>query len=251
MILFFVKWRQILDAIPRGWKGIIDRDRGAGEVCTVSPEPHLQVVSRRLNLNKLNGKECYIILINKIWEKPTSEEKIEQEIGESQLVWSKIYMLGRKITLDSYSRQFHFKLTHNILFLNKALNRMNLVESSLCSYCNVEEETTVHLFSGCLYVRGLWGEVQYYFRNKIILSDLNPQSAILGWYQEKTLCILKNQILLIFKMVVYKDRETGICSLSRLLNRIKMVREIEYGIHTNNDYNRNKWEPIEDLLSNV
>ena len=240
-----------MDAIPRGWKGIIDRDRGAGEVCTVSPEPHLQVVSRRLNLNKLNGKECYIILINKILEKPTSEEKIEQELGESQLLWSKIYMLGRKITLDSYSRQFHFKLTHNILFLNKALNRMNLVESSLCSYCNVEEETTVHLFSGCLYVRGLWGEVQYYFRNKIILSDLNPQSAILGWYQEKTLCILKNQILLIFKMVVYKDRETGICSLSRLLNRIKMVREIEYGIHTNNDYNRNKWEPIEDLLSNV
>ena len=52
-------------------------------------------------------------------------------------------------------------------------------------------------------------------------------------------------------MVVYKDRETGICSLSRLLNRIKMVREIEYGIHTNNEYNRNKWEPIEDLLSNV
>ena len=186
---FFFKWRQILDAIPREWKGIVVRDRNAGGVCNETPEPHLQVISRRLNLSKLSGKEFYIVLINKMWEKPTSEEKIEQELGDSQLIWSNIYMLGRKITLDSYSRQFHFKLTHNVLFLNKALNRMNIVESSLCSYCNDEDETTVHLFSGCLFVKGLWVEVQNYFRSKVILPDLTPQSAILGWYQEKNLCI--------------------------------------------------------------
>ena len=49
-------------------------------------------------------------------------------------------------------------------------------------------------------------------------------------------------------MIVYKDRETGICSLSRVLNKLKMVRAIEYGIKTNNEYNRNKWEPIKSLL---
>ena len=61
--------------------------------------------------------------------------------------------------------------------------------------------------------------------------------------------ILKNQILLIFKMIVYKDREMGICSVGRVLNKQKMVRSIEYDIHTNNEYNRSKWEPIEDVLS--
>ena len=50
-------------------------------------------------------------------------------------------------------------------------------------------------------------------------------------------------------MLVYNDREMGICSLGRVLNKIKMVRAIEYGIHTNSDYNRNKWEPIEDLVT--
>lgn len=40
---------------------------------------------------------------------------------------------------------------------------MKLVESSLCSYCNDEDETTVHLFSGCLFLGGLWGEVQNHF----------------------------------------------------------------------------------------
>ena len=106
---FFFKWRQILDAIPRDWKDIVRRDVSSGHVGIVTPEPHLQVISRRVVLAKLTGKETYIMLINGIWEKPTSEGKIEQMLGESNLIWSKIYMLGRKITLDSYSRQFHFK----------------------------------------------------------------------------------------------------------------------------------------------
>jgi hypothetical protein len=177
---FFFKWRQILDAIPRVWKGIIERDMAAGQFCGVVPEPHLQVISRRITLSRLNGKEVYIILINKMCEKPTSEDKIEQELGETDLIWPTIYMLGRRITLDSYSRQFHFKITHNVLFLNVALKRMNLVESSMCSYCNVEDETTVHLFSGCQYVRGLWGNVHNFFRSKMILGEHNPTECDTG-----------------------------------------------------------------------
>ena len=96
-------------------------------------------------------------MINKKWEKPTSEEKIEQQLGINGLNWSKIEMLGRRITVDSYSRQFYFKLTHNILFLNKALKRMKLVDSSMCSYCNADEETLIHFFAKCQYVVGVWG----------------------------------------------------------------------------------------------
>ena len=47
---------------------------------------------------------------------------------------------------------------------------------------------------------------------------------------------------------VYKDRDLGMCSLNRVLNKIKMLRSIEYGIKTNNECNINKWEPIGDLL---
>ena len=244
---FFLKWRRIVDAIPRGWKVIVGRDSGQGQLI-VSPEPHLQVLTRRVNLSKLTGKEIYIILINKICEKPTSEDKIEQVLGVVNLNWSKVYMLGRRITLDSYSRQFHFKLTHNILFLNKALKRMNLVVSSMCSFCNIEEETPIHLFSECQYVIGAWGQVQSFFSSKLVLADLNPQSAILGWVQEDRFCILKNQILLIFKITLYKDRDLGRYGLDRFLNKLRMVRDIENGINTNNVYNKNKWEQISSIL---
>ena len=50
-------------------------------------------------------------------------------------------------------------------------------------------------------------------------------------------------------MTIYKDREMGTCCSSRVINKLKMVRAIEYGIHTNNEYNRNKWGPIDELLN--
>jgi hypothetical protein len=118
----------------------------------------------------------------------------------------------------------------------------------MCSYCNADDETPIHLFAECRYVRGVWGQIQDFFRCKVVLADLNPQSAILGWYNEKSFGILKNQILLIFKMTLYKDREVGIYSLDRLINKLKMVKSIEYGINRNNEYNRMKWEPISALV---
>ena len=49
-------------------------------------------------------------------------------------------------------------------------------------------------------------------------------------------------------MIVYKDRELGVCNISRVLNKLKMVKVIEKEINKNNNFNRNKWEPIGDLL---
>jgi hypothetical protein len=53
---FFFKWRQILDAIPREWKAIIVRESASGQTCVANPEPHLQVISRNMGLNRLSGK---------------------------------------------------------------------------------------------------------------------------------------------------------------------------------------------------
>ena len=92
------------------------------------------------------------------------------------------------------------------------------------------------------------GLLQVFFRIKLILADLTPQSAILGWYQEGNFCVLKNQILLIFKIILYKYRELGRSSLNRILSKSKLVRKIENGINTNHEYNNRKWEQIKDLL---
>ena len=55
-------------------------------------------------------------------------------------------------TIDSYTRGFYFKCTHNILFLNKMLFKWKMVASPLCSFCKQEDENISHLFSKCSYL---------------------------------------------------------------------------------------------------
>ena len=87
----------------------------------------------------------------------------------------------------------------------------------------------MHLFAECRNIISLWGHVQEFFRSKLVLSDLTPQSAILGWNQEDNFNILKNQILLIFKIIVYKDRDLGISNVNRIINKLKLLNVKGFG----------------------
>ena len=87
-----------------------------------------------------------------------------------------------------------------------------------------------------------------FFRSSLVLADLTPQSAILGWLFEDDLILIKNLILLIFKVVVYKDRELGVCSIERFLNKLRKIMIIEHNLSTNQEYNKKKWDSIRGLL---
>ena len=43
------------------------------------------------------------------------------------------------------------------------LFRLKKVDSSLCSYCNEEEEAPQHLFHSCLKTKQLWIKLRQYF----------------------------------------------------------------------------------------
>ena len=97
-------------------------------------------------LNKLNSATLYEIFIevNKI--KPTSQTYFENLFSNFNLDWKSIYLLPRRVTLDTNLRMFQYKLLNNVLYLNNMLFRFKKVDSPLCSYCNEEEETPLHLF---------------------------------------------------------------------------------------------------------
>ena len=66
------------------------------------------------------------------------------------------------------------------MYLNKALKRMNLVSSSMCPYCNEYDETPIHLFAECRYVSGVWGQIQLFFRSKVVLRTLTHRVRFWG-----------------------------------------------------------------------
>ena len=60
-------------------------------------------------------------------------------------------MLSSKRAIDTGTRVFQYKILNNILYLNKHLYKIKVVESPLCSLCQKENETFEHLFLDCTF----------------------------------------------------------------------------------------------------
>ena len=60
-----------------------------------------------------------------------------------------IYMLPRIVTKNTRLQVFQYKILNNVLYLNKMLFRFGKIDSPLCSFCKMIDETPLHLFYNC------------------------------------------------------------------------------------------------------
>ena len=86
------------------------------------------------------------------------------------------------------------------------------------------------------------------FSRRFILPPLTPQSAFLGFYSIYENKNIINQVLLTFKIVIYKSREIGFCNLLKIINKLKQTKVIEDAISSKDErkkrYNDTKWSLI-------
>ena len=192
----YFKWIQIVKAIPTRWKQIIDQN---DTEITITKDQHLLMLTRKIPLDKLSAKFIYLMKILKIKSPPSSQNTILGKINVENVDWKEVYTSARKCTIDSYTRNFHFKCTHNILFLNERLKKFGEASTSLCSYCELENENIKHLFSECPYTKNLWNQLKE--RTLLDLPNLTPKSAFFVFFE------LQNQLIfyihLIFRIAVY------------------------------------------------
>ena len=207
----YFQWMQIINAIPKQWKEKLLENASGNPINIVFKEHHIIKNSRIVSLNKLISKEIYNYLITEKFDKPTSQKYFENLFNDQNLKWELIYTLPRKITKDSYTRNFQYKILNNILYLNKKLYLFGKVETPLCSYCMLYDESIIHLFWNCVYVKNLWQQLQLYFNDDFKLPDLTLQTAIFGFWNSKDydneIFQLINHLLLIFKINIYKARD--------------------------------------------
>ena len=57
--------------------------------------------------------------------------------------------MPRRVTIYTNLRIFQYKILNNVLYLNEKLFKFKIVSSPLCSFCNSENETLIHLFYSC------------------------------------------------------------------------------------------------------
>ena len=91
------------------------------------------------NLETLKSVTCgkiYNSLIKDRISKPTSQKYFERKFNETEIDWSQIYLLPRKVSVETRTRAFQFKVLHNILYLNQRLHKWVLL--NLLCVTNVE-----------------------------------------------------------------------------------------------------------------
>ena len=73
-----------------------------------------------------------------------------------QVEWKEIYLLPCKISINTNLHMFQYKILNNILYLNKQLFIFNKIDSKLCSYSRLQDETTNHIFVESKFAIKLW-----------------------------------------------------------------------------------------------
>ena len=123
---------------------------------------------------------------------------------------------------------------NNVLFLNIKLHIFGVKPSPLCSFCNLYDEISSHIFYECDRVKCLWSRLVQWFQNNLVLATLTPQTAIFGFFDstnndfifENNKC-LSNHSLLIFKLYVYKSGEKKFININNLTAENRKVKRIE------------------------
>ena len=116
-----------------------------------------------------------------------------------------------------------------MLYLNKKLFQFCKTQSSLCSFCHIETETTLHVFHKCSATKSLGNQPLLFFETDLDFPDLTPQDALFGFINEldNNLNILQNHTSLIFKLYVYQSRERGVLNLNSLMKNFTKVKKLE------------------------
>ena len=150
--------------------------------------------------------------------------------------WRDICSAIYKTTIEPYSRQFQFRIVHDILGTNSLLYKWKVSDTWRCSYCFIERETAEHLFCYCPSAITLYNQIKQWCETfHIILPPMKEQIILYGVFpivKENLLC---NHIILMFKIMMYRGRDMGNTpTLAIFKNYLSDIYKIETKIATNN-----------------
>ena len=131
----YFQWLQLINSIPEKWKLTIKQSSSDAKNLIIHGH-HLIKGSTILILEKLTSKELYKVLISSRSNKVTSVTYFATKFNANNLEWTKIFILPRLTTCNTYFRCFQYKILQNILFLNKNLHLFGITKSPLFPYSN-------------------------------------------------------------------------------------------------------------------
>ena len=151
-------------------------------------------------------------------------------------------MLPRIVTKGSRRQVFQYKLLNNVLYLNKMFFKFGKIDSPLCSFYKIIEETPLHLIYNFIKTKLLWNQLKKNISTETLsFPSLTPQSPILGHIDFSDYYLLINHPIFVYKFYIYNSRNRGYFNIKHLKAIIDTTKTIEKEISKHELKKRSKY----------
>ena len=225
----------IIDAIPTQWRHHLKMCNNYQNNSSVSNSAQLYLNGHNIRLDKAISKNIYKEVRSKVEIIPTAQLKYSEKYNY-QLDWKEIYCIPFRVTVDSRSREFQFKVLHRYLATNKFLHKIGLLPSFLCTFCKRESESIEHLLIECDHSNKFWQDLINWFNMiDIKVEALSEIDKIFGVWKRQADFHLLNHFLILAKQHIYSCRNKGYPpSLKTYLAKVSVIYQIETTIADSN-----------------
>ena len=124
-----------------------------------------------LSLDSITSSKLYWKQIESIQVYPSARVKYTSLFSTCNLDWDSIYLIPHLVTLDTKTRTFQYKVLNQIIFTNKTPYKMRLVDSPLCTFCKISDESLEHLLCSCEFTIASWKSVVLWVKSVHINID--------------------------------------------------------------------------------
>ena len=220
----------LVDAIPAPWRQSL-KINGYLEKNPFVIQDQIQLVlnNQEVSTTEASFKKVYSEIVSGIATPPTAHSKFNESFSGVCLDWKKIHSLPFLVALDTKSREFQYKIINRYLVTNTFLKKIGKIDSALCTFCGMLDESLEHLFVTCHFTTLLWRELIAWCNDRQIkVESLSAVNIIFGDWQRKDCFLLFNHIILIAKQYIYSCRSNNLKPFFHvLLQRIKFVYQLE------------------------
>ena len=131
----------------------------------------------------------------------------------------------KKSTNSVYLLYLHYRIINRIITTNKFLNTIQLSDDSMCTFCERDTETIIHLFWQCPVTQAFIQDVMREIHNQYQVSfQYNTHS----WFFPQGTELLQTLIITLAKAVIYKARNAGRKpEISHMLNSLRAEAQKE------------------------
>ena len=243
-----LKINDIIGAIPMNWKeantvGKINR------IDLANFDIVLNIFEQQINFQCVKSRRIYEHFVKELQD--TYNLQIRDGHNNFDFTMKEmreLFVRPRSSTLSWKCREFQFMSLHGIVYTKEQLMKFGFVADNLCSFCQQEAETYLHLFLDCGRVKELWKFVIEHF-NIEELKNMNWQDIFLGikGNSDRSKCL--NSLIICLKYTFFKSRaENNLPTREKILKIISEFKEEEQKIAAKAGrlhLHLRKWESID------